>query len=222
MAPIRVETGPMFSGKSSTLVEGIKRRLIGNQKQGRDFLAFNHKDDKRYGKEIIASHKGENVIAIPIETSKELLEILFDLPKKRDLKPNDIKKEYLQLKVLYLDEAQFFDKDLGKTLKIIENLFHQHPKRKNPLEIHAAGLDLDFRGEPFGPMPDLLARADEVNKHTAVCTTCGENNARHTQRLINGKPASVDEPIVLVGGEESYTARCSLHHEIKKGDGKRK
>ena len=216
MPPISVEAGPMFSGKSSVLVEEIKRRLIGNQKPGKDFLAFNHKSDVRYGEKIIASHKNENVVATPISDSKELLEILFNLPKKRDLKPTDIKKDFIELKAIYIDEAQFFDNNLSQTLSLIEKNFQKHPKRKFPLNIHTAGLDQDFLGRPFGPMPDIMAIANEVHKHTAVCTVCGENNATKTQRLINGKPASSDNPIVLIGGEESYTARCALHHEIPK------
>ena len=219
MSPISVEAGPMFSGKSSVLVEEIKRRLIGNQKPGKDFLAFNHKDDIRYGEKIIASHRNENVVAIPISNSKELLEILFNLPKKRDLKPNDIKKEFIELKALYLDEAQFFDNNLSQTLNLIEKVFQQHPKRKFPLSIHTAGLDQDFLGRPFGPMPNIMAIANEVHKHTAVCTICGENNATKTQRLINGRPASPKDPIVLIGGEDSYTARCPLHHEIPEEKG---
>jgi len=125
-----------------------------------------------------------------------------------------LKPEHLNLRAIYIDEGQFFDNQLGEVLSAIEWLFHFHPEREKTLLIRVAGLDMDFRGEPFGPMPDIMARASRVRKHVAVCTVCGENNATQTQRLINTKPADWNEPIILVGGKQDYTARCSDHHEV--------
>jgi thymidine kinase len=81
------------------------------------------------------------------------------------------------------------------------------------VRVIVAGLDMDFRGEPFGPMPQLLAEAEQVEKLQAICVVCGAPASR-TQRLIDGRPASYDDPIILVGGSESYEARCRLHHEV--------
>jgi thymidine kinase len=75
------------------------------------------------------------------------------------------------------------------------------------------GLDTDFRGEPFGKMPVLMARAEKVDKLRAICMVCGEEASR-TQRLVNGKPAHYDDPIVVVGAQELYEARCRKHHEV--------
>lgn len=215
MSPIEVYTGPMFSGKSSHMAEDISRREIGHQLQERDYLVVNHSSDTRYGKKVIASHNGQKIEALPIANSEGLINLLFDKPADGDkLSPVHIKKEYLKLKALYIDEAQFFDVDLGKILAVIDQMFLKHVKRKFPLAIIVAGLDMDFRGEPFGPMPDILSRAEKIIKFTAVCTVCGENNATRTQRIRDGKPANYYDPVVLVGGTEDYTARCPEHHEV--------
>jgi thymidine kinase len=83
------------------------------------------------------------------------------------------------------------------------------------LRVVVAGLDLDFRGEPFGPMPVLMTKAERVDKLHAICMVCGEEASR-TQRLVNGKPARYDDPVVIVGAAELYEARCRLHHEVPK------
>jgi thymidine kinase len=206
--PIFVHTGPMFSGKSGSLVEGVKRRIIGKQKQGHDFLVFNHKSDKRYGEKVLASHNGIQVTADPIESSTELLENLFELKEGKLY----LKDKFKNLRALYLDEAQFFDNKMGEVLELIDQYF-LHTSNYT-FEILVAGLDLDFRGEPFGPMPDIFARSHQVTKHMAVCSICGENKATKTQRLIEGKPAGYNDPVVLVGAKDAYTSRCDKHHQI--------
>jgi thymidine kinase len=215
MTPIEAYVGPMFSGKSSHLAEDITRREIGKQKQNIDYLVINHSSDTRYGEKVIASHNKKKIKAVPIKSSEDILKLLLNIKEdKNELKPYDIKTEYLNLKALYVDEAQFFDLDLGKILVLIDELYLNHPTRKSPLIIIVAGLDMDFRGEPFGPMPDILSRAEKITKFTAVCTICGENNATRTQRIRNGQPANYHDPVVLVGGNENYTARCPKHHEV--------
>ncbi|MCA9980037.1 MAG: hypothetical protein KDD89_04375, partial [Anaerolineales bacterium] len=106
--------------------------------------------------------------------------------------------------VLAIDEVQFFDMDI---IPLCEELAEQG------LRVICAGLDMDFRGEPFGPMPALLARAEQVYKLQAICVQCGESASR-TQRLINGHPAAYDDPIVLIGADEVYEARCRHCHEV--------
>jgi thymidine kinase len=108
--------------------------------------------------------------------------------------------------VVAIDEAQFFDDQI---IEIVQKLADQG------LRVIVAGLDTDFRGEPFGPMPVLMAKAEHVDKLQAICMVCGEPASR-TQRIINGKPARYDEPIVIIGAAEMYEARCRKHHEVPK------
>jgi len=106
--------------------------------------------------------------------------------------------------VVGIDEAQFFD---GEIVNVAEQL------ASRGVRVIAAGLDTDFRGEPFGPMPLLMSRAEHVDKLHAICMVCGDEASR-TQRLVNGKPAKYDEPVVIVGAAELYEARCRIHHEV--------
>jgi thymidine kinase len=112
--------------------------------------------------------------------------------------------------VVAIDEVQFFDTSIVQICDILAD----EGKR-----VICAGLDTDFRGEPFGPIPSLMARAETVDKLHAICVICGEDASR-TQRLINGDPAAFDDPIVLVGAAEVYEARCRYCHEVlpAKGD----
>ncbi len=110
--------------------------------------------------------------------------------------------------VVGIDEAQFFDRDI---LEVVQGL------ADSGLRAIVAGLDTDFRGEPFGPMPDLMALAEVVDKLHAICMVCGELASR-TQRLIDGRPARFDDPIVVVGAAELYEARCRRHHEVPRGE----
>lgn len=212
MAPIEVETGPMFSGKTSELLTQAERLIVAEDIQGIDFLAFNHTTDVRYGKNVIASHGKITLPAIPVSSSSDILSHIFAFDKEGN--PQLIKGREV-LSTIFIDEAQFFDNDLPHILKFIDQYFLEVLNKS--IDIYCAGLDMDFRGEPFGPMPDLLAIAHNVNKFTAVCKKCPKGtrrNAQYTQRLINGKPANYNDPVVLVGAAENYTARCHKHHEV--------
>jgi thymidine kinase len=134
----------------------------------------------------VVSHSGFSFNAIPVEDPKTILKMAYEA------------------EVVGIDESQFFTPDL---IPVIQELLLRKKR------VIVAGLDLDFRGEPFGIMPNLLAMADEVMKLHAICSVCG-NIATKTQRLIDGKPARYDDPTILVGGLETYEARCNLHHEV--------
>ena len=109
--------------------------------------------------------------------------------------------------IIAIDEAQFFDDGIVETVMALAD---------EGFRVIIAGLDQDFRGEPFGPMPLLMAVAEHVTKLQAVCTVCGSPASR-TQRLIDGVPAGYDDPVILVGASEAYEARCRKHHEVPKG-----
>jgi len=106
--------------------------------------------------------------------------------------------------VIAIDEIQFFDEEIIDVCNYLADL----GKR-----VICAGLDMDFRGNPFGPIPRILAIAERVDKLQAICVVCGMPASR-TQRLIEGKPAYYDDPVVLVGASEVYEARCRRHHEV--------
>jgi thymidine kinase len=135
----------------------------------------------------VTSHAGADFDAIPIERAADILS-----------------KVDADTTVVGIDEAQFMDDDVVKVAQELADL----GKR-----VLVAGLDMDFRGEPFGPMPLLMSKAERVDKLHAICMVCGEEASR-TQRLVNGKPARYDDPVVIVGAAELYEARCRVHHEV--------
>lgn len=180
---LEVITGPMFAGKSEELIRRVKTLSYTKMK----IIAFKPAIDDRYDKTAIASHDGAKYEAYAIKNAQSILELV---------------KEDTQ--VVAIDEIQFFDMSI---VKICEELADRG------IRVIAAGLDLDFKGEPFGPMPELLARAEFVTKLSAVCTVCG-CAATRTQRLIDGKPADFNDPIIKVGAKENYEARCRKHHII--------
>lgn len=180
---IETITGSMFSGKSEELIRRLRRGIYAKQK----VIVFKPAIDDRYHKEKVVSHDGNEIEAINISTSREIL--------NQDLDDVD---------VIGIDEVQFFD---GEIVNIVEQL------AKNGHRVVVAGLDMDFRGEPFEPMPKLLAVSEQVTKLQAVCAVCGSPSSR-TQRLINGEPAKIDDPIILVGANESYEPRCRAHHIV--------
>lgn len=180
---IETITGSMFSGKSEELIRRLRRGIYAKQK----VIVFKPAIDDRYHKEKVVSHDGNEIEAINISTSREVL--------NQDLDNVD---------VIGIDEVQFFD---GEIVNIVEQL------AKNGNRVVVAGLDMDFRGEPFEPMPKLLAVSEQVTKLQAVCAVCGSPSSR-TQRLINGEPAKIDDPIILVGANESYEPRCRAHHIV--------
>lgn len=189
-ASLTVITGPMFSGKTSRLLELADRASWAEKKT----VLFNHSFDKRYSKDgSLATHNGQRLRAIAVSKPEEI--------------PTKLRKG---TKLILIDEAHFFSRQL---IDVVEKLLEQG------IEIIIAGLDQNFRGEGFGPIPELLARADKVEKLTAVCTykTNGKICAREatmSQRLINGNPASYDTNEVMIGSEETYAARCREHHFV--------
>lgn len=180
---IEVITGPMFAGKSEELIRRIITLSYAHQK----IMAFKPAIDNRYDKTAIASHDGDKYEAYAIKEANDILKLV---------------KPYTQ--VVAVDEVQFFGKEI---IQICEDLADKG------VRVIVAGLDMDFRGEPFGPMPQLLARAEFVTKLTAACTVCG-CAATRTQRIINGHPADYNDPVILVGAKESYEARCRKHHIV--------
>jgi thymidine kinase len=173
----------MFCGKTDELIRRLRRATIARQK----VQVFKPAIDNRYAVEKVTSHAGGEYAALPIQNSDEILRY--------------IKKDTT---VVAIDEAQFFD---DRLIAICQQLADRG------LRIIVAGLDTDFRGEPFGPMPVLMAQAERVDKLYAICMVCGEAASR-TQRLVNGRPAHYNEPVVLVGAAEMYEARCRQHHEV--------
>ncbi|MBC8336367.1 MAG: thymidine kinase [Anaerolineae bacterium] len=180
---IEVITGSMFCGKTDELIRRLRRATIARQK----VQVFKPAIDIRYAVEKVSSHAGAEFAAMPIEVSREILAHLLD-----------------GVTVVAIDEAQFFDADV---IAVTEEL------AEKGIRVIVAGLDQDFRSEPFGPMPALLAQAEEVSKLRAICMVCG-GEASRTQRLVNGEPAHYDDPIVIVGADELYEARCRKHHVV--------
>lgn len=175
--------GSMFSGKTEELIRRLRRAVIARQK----VQVFKPLIDDRYHEKRVTSHNGLDFDARPVSFASEIL--------------NQIDPDTT---VIAIDEVQFFDVDV---IDVCEALADEGKR------VICAGLDTDFRGVPFGPMPDLMARAEEVDKLHAICVVCGEEACR-TQRLINGRAAAYDDPIVLVGAAEVYEARCRLCHEV--------
>lgn len=183
---IEVICGPMFSGKSEELIRRLRRAKIAKQ----EIVVFKPKLDTRRGVDKITSHNGAHIEAIPVDELSAITAYLQEHPTY----------------VIGFDEVQFFPHGI---IAIIYQLV-QKGKR-----IIMAGLDLDFRGIPFGPMPTLLAIADQVTKLQAICTECG-NDAYHTQRLVNNQPARFDDPLIQLGAQETYQARCRNCYSIDK------
>lgn len=182
---IEVICGSMFSGKSEELIRRVRRAEIARQK----VKTFKPSIDVRYATKEVVSHDGNKVSASIVEKAKDILEQV--LPDTQ---------------VVAIDEAQFFDDDI---VEVCQKLADKGKR------VIVAGLDQDFRGEPFGPMPKLLAIAEKIDKLQAICMVCGEPASR-TQRLINGEPAYYDDPTILIGAEDVYEARCRAHHMVKR------
>lgn len=181
---IELVCGSMFSGKTEELLRRIRRAEIARRR----VQLFKPHIDARYGLQRVASHNGvarEDVVVVATAAA-----ILEQLKAETD--------------VVAIDEIQFFDWSVADVCTKLAD---------NGRRVIAAGLDQDFRGEPFGPMPLLMALAERVDKLQAICVCCGAPASR-TQRLIDGRPARYDDPIILVGGSESYEARCRQCHEV--------
>lgn len=175
--------GSMFSGKSEELIRRIRRAEYAKL----SVQVFKPVIDNRYSQTSVVSHNGASVQAVPVESASNILQLV---------KP--------ETDVIGIDEVQFFDDQI---IEVVQYLADQG------YHVICAGLDLDFRGEPFGSMPVLMAMAETVTKLQAICVQCGSPASR-TQRLINGKPASYNEPVILVGASESYEPRCRHCHEV--------
>lgn len=180
---VEVVCGSMFSGKTDELIRRLRRATIARQK----VQVFKPVIDNRYDVEKVTSHAGSAFDAAPISKAADIFNLLDP-----------------QTTLVGIDEAQFFDAEI---VTIVQQLADKG------LRVLVAGLDTDFRGEPFGKMPILMAIAERVDKLQAICMVCGESACR-TQRLVNGKPARYDDPVIIVGAAELYEARCRKHHEV--------
>lgn len=177
--------GPMYSGKSEELIRRLKRAKIAKQ----NIVVFKPTVDNRYSKEDVVSHSGDSIEAIPINKSSRIYDLIDG-----------------KTQVVGIDEVQFFDE------KIVDVAVDLADKG---IRVIAAGLDMDFRGEPFGPTPKLLAVAEFVDKIQAICSVCG-HPATRSQRLVDGEPANYNDSTIKVGAVESYEARCRKCHVVKK------
>lgn len=180
---IELICGSMFSGKSEELIRRIKRATYGNL----TVRVFKPAIDKRYHEESVVSHNGTTILARPVATASEIIDHIDET-----------------IDVIGIDEIQFFDQAI---VDIVDELANKGYR------VIVAGLDTDFRGEPFGVMPELMTKSEIVTKLNAICPHCGSPASR-TQRLIDGKPASYDDPIILVGASESYEPRCRHCHDV--------
>ncbi len=180
---LEVICGSMFSGKSEELIRRLKRSKFAR----RNMLTFKHSLDERTHSECVVSHNGNKIEAIPLDNPEMILSLIA----------NDTE-------VVGIDEVQFFPQTI---VNVICQLIEGGKK------VIVAGLDLDFKQVPFGPMPLLMAIADHVTKLKAICIECGKD-AHFTQRLVNEKPARFDDAIIMVGAQEKYQARCRNCHVI--------
>ncbi len=180
---VEVITGSMYCGKSEELIRRIRRAEIARQK----VQVFKPLIDDRYHTARVTSHDGNKMEAVPIDDPNELFERLDP-----------------DTDVVAIDEIQFFNEELPEVCEKLAD---------RGLRVIVAGLDRDFRGEPFGPVPQILAMAEFVEKLHAICMNCS-NPASRTQRLIDGVPAAYTDPVILVGAQEVYEARCRRCHEV--------
>jgi len=185
---IEVICGVMFSGKSEELIRRVRRAIIAKKKVQ---VFKSHLDERYAGIYRISSHDGRSVDAVPIDTPEQIAQLV--LPDTQ---------------VVAIDEAQFLDPSIVDLATALAN---------RGTRVILAGTDSDFRGDPFGPMPQLLAVAEVVDKLHAICVICG-NPASRNQRLIGGKPARYDSPTIMVGSTESYEARCRACHSVPRRD----
>jgi thymidine kinase len=185
---IEVIAGVMFSGKSEELIRRVRRAIIARK---RVQVFKSHLDGRYAGIYAISSHDGRTVDAVPVDSSAQIAQCLDPMAQ-----------------VIAIDEAQFLDNSI---VEIATSLAARGRR------VILAGTDTDFRGEPFGPMPNLMAVAEVVDKLHAICVLCGAPASRN-QRLVEGRPARYDSPIIQIGGQESYEARCRACHQVPRRD----
>ena len=183
MGSIEVICGPMFAGKSEEIIRRVRRIEFAKKK----VLCFKLAIDNRYSVDEIVSHNQNKKKSFVISSSKEILNYVTP-----------------DLYAIVIDEVQFFDKEIVDVCETLAN---------KDIRVIVGGLDMDFRGEPFSIMPELLAKAEKVTKLTAICTQCGEEATR-TQRIVNGVPAFFEDPIIIVGAKEQYEPRCRKCHIV--------
>jgi len=181
---IEVITGVMFSGKSEEMIRRVRRSLIARRRVQVFKSAL---DDRYHGIGHVSSHDGSGVDAIAVRSALEVAELVHP-----------------DTQVIAVDEVQFLDDGIVEVISALAD---------RGARVIVAGIDMDFRGEPFGPMPRILALAEAVDKLHAICVKCGHSATRN-QRLMNGEPAPYESPVVQVGGSESYEARCRRCHEV--------
>ena len=198
---IEVVCGPMFSGKSEELIRRVTRALIAKQ----EVRVFKPALDARYHLTALASHAGRTVEAQAVGSTLEIRVALGLAPEPALFGLENPDAHEIKLpNVVAFDEAQFMDNGVVALALELAGA---------GVRVICGGLDLDFRGEPFGIMPELLARAEHVEKLTAICPICGAPATR-TQRLVDGMPARFDDPVIMVGAAESYEPRCVRHHQV--------
>ncbi len=186
---IELVCGSMFSGKTEEMIRRLRRAEIAGQK----VQVFKPALDDRYRTNQLSSHSGTYYEATIVQDATEIASQVEE-----------------GVNVVAIDEVQFFD---WKVAALCERLADEGRR------VILAGLDMDFRGEPFGPMPLLMAQAEVVDKLQAICMVCGAPASR-TQRLINGRPAHYDDPVIMVGASEVYEARCRRHHVVPQNNNK--
>ena len=173
--------GPMFAGKTEELLRRIKRATIARQK----VVLFKPLIDDRYSINEVVSHSGQKLECVTVDDSISILSLM--------------RTDYSDYNIICIDEVQFFDASIVEAIKCLIS---------EGRRVIATGLSVNFRGELFNPqVGELMALASQLDKLTAICKVCG-TPAVYNMRMIDGKPANWDSPVVLVGGEESYEARC--------------
>jgi len=185
---IEVIAGVMFSGKSEELIRRVRRAIIARRKVQ---VFKSHLDSRYTGLYSVSTHDGREIEATPVDSAAEIFRLV---------KPDT--------ELVAIDESQFLDEELVTVASALA---------ARGVRVVLAGTDTDFRGEPFGPMGRLLAIAESVDKLQAICVICGDLATRN-QRLVDGKPARYDSPTILVGGRETYEARCRHCHRVPRKD----
>lgn len=185
---IEVIAGVMFSGKTEELIRRVRRAVIAKQ---RVQVFKSHFDDRYHGVFSVSTHDGLTVEAQPVDSGREIARLART-----------------ETTVVAIDEVQFLDEGIVDVATTLAD---------RGIRVVLAGTDTDFRGQPFGAMPELMAVAEVVDKFQAICVVCGEPASRN-QRLINGRPAPWHSPTIMVGGRETYEARCRHCHQVPLAD----
>ena len=185
---IEVIAGVMFSGKSEELIRRVRRAVIARK---RVQVFKSHLDARYAGLYSLSTHDGGTVEAEPVDSADEIMG-----------------RWRRETEVVAVDEVQFLDDGIVTVASVLAD---------QGVRVVLAGIDMDFRGLPFGPMPTLLAVAEIVDKLQAICVVCGDPASRN-QRLVDGKPALWDSPTIMVGGRETYEARCRHCHKVPRAD----